>query len=299
VRFVKQRCAPVIALLAVVAGLTACEAENPARDARPWAVEKGDEYVALGDSYTAAPQTGDNADRSGCQNTRVNYPHRIAEAIGLELLDNSCNGASTNSLTNAQQIPSIVPGQRRENPPQLDAIDEDTDLVTMRLGANDYGLFARIIQCARNFEGQSGSPCADLDASGDNSLDDRLPDVRANLDAALAEIEERAPDATVVVLGYPHVAPEEGTCDLLPVPDDDYDYVRRIIEGLNTALEGAAEAAGVTYIDMYAVSEGHDICGEQPWVAGAPIRPNGATAWHPYAAESQAAAELVLEALES
>jgi hypothetical protein len=300
VRLVKQRCALVIALIAVVAGLTACEAEKSSRDARPRVVEKGDEYVALGDSYTAAPQTGDNADRSGCQNTEVNYPHRVAEAIGLDLVDNSCNGASTNALTNPQRIPSIVPGQVRENPPQLDDVDDDTDLVTIRLGANDYGLFARIIQCARNYAGQSGSPCTDLDANGGaNSLDARLADVRDNLDTALEEIGRRAPDATIVVLGYPHVAPDEGTCDLLPVPDEDYDYVRRIIEGLNTDLEGAAEAAGATYIDMYAVSEGHDICGEQPWVAGAPIRPTGATAWHPYAAESQAAAELILEALET
>ena len=213
--------------------------------------------------------------------------------------DNSCNGASTNSLTIAQRIPSIVPGQERENPPQLDDVDEDTALVTIRLGANDYGLFARIIQCARNYAGQSGSPCADLDANGgSNNVDARLADVRANLDRALDEIEDRAPQAQVIVLGYPHVAPDEGTCELLPVPADDYDYVRRIIEGLNTALESVAEEHDLTYIDMYDVSEGHDICADQPWVAGAPIRPTGATAWHPYAAESQAAAELILKALE-
>lgn len=299
-RLVKQRCALVVALLVAAATLTACDSEQAPRAERPRVVSEGDKYVALGDSYTAAPQTGPNADRSGCQNTEVNYPHRVAEALGLELFDNSCNGASTNSLTIAQQIPSIVPGQVRENPPQLDDIDEDTALVTIRLGANDYGLFARIIQCARNYSGQSGSPCSDLDANGGaNSVDPRIGDVRDNLDRALAEIRKRAPDAVVVVLGYPHVAPDEGTCDLLPVPPDDYEYVRRIIEGLNTALEGAAAAAEATYVDMYDVSAGHDICGEEPWIAGAPIRPTGATAWHPYAAESQAAAELILEALES
>ena len=299
-RFVKQRCALVIALIAVAAALTACGSEKEPRAERPRVVEEGDKYVALGDSYTAAPQTGSNSDRSGCQRTEVNYPHRVAEALGLELLDNSCNGASTTSLTTAQQIPSIVPGQVRENPPQLDDVDEDTALVTIRVGANDYGLFSRIIQCARNYAGQSGSPCTDLDGSGgDNSVDARLGDVRDNLRSALEEIKDRAPDARIIVLGYPRLTPDEGTCDLLPVPADDYEYVRRIIEGLSDALMEAAEEADATYIDMHDVSEGHDICGDEPWIAGAPIRPTGATAWHPYAAESQAAAELILEALEA
>lgn len=299
-RFVKQRCALAVALVAVAAALTACESEKEPRADRPHVVAEGDKYVALGDSYTAAPQTGSNADRSGCQRTEVNYPHRVAEALGLELFDNSCNGASTNSLTVPQQIPSIVPGQTRENPPQLDDVDEDTALVTIRLGANDYGLFSRIIQCARNYAGQPGSPCTDLDASaGENSVDDRLGDVQDNLHNALEKIEDRAPDARIVVLGYPRLAPDEGTCDLLPVPADDYDYVRRIIEGLSSALMATAEEFDATYIDMHDVSEGHDICADQPWIAGAPIKPTGATAWHPYAAESQAAAELILEALES
>jgi hypothetical protein len=50
---------------------------------------------------------------------------------------------------------------------------------------------------------------------------------------------------------------------------------------------------------MSAASEGHDICADEPWIAGAPIAPPGATAWHPYAAEGQAVAALVLAELET
>jgi GDSL-like Lipase/Acylhydrolase family len=298
---VKQRLLVPITLLAVASLLAGCDSEDPSEGAAPRVIRPGDAYVALGDSYTAAPDTGPEASGSGCNNTKVNYPHLVTAELELDLVDNSCDGASTENLTEEQCVASCQadPSFQKLIPRQLQDIDEDTDLVTFRLGANDFGLFGRIIQCA-TFVSASGSPCTDADAElGDDAVDARFDDVQENVQNGIAEIQDRAPDARIIVLGYPRMAPDEGTCDLLPVPADDYDYVRRIIEGLNTDLESAAEAADATYIDMYDVSEGHDICGDEPWVAGAPIRPTGATAWHPYAAESQAAAELILEALES
>jgi len=300
---VKQRYAVPVVLLTLAATVAACTDEPTQPRETRHTIGKGDEYVALGDSYTAAPGTGPKVANNGCFNTTVNYPHRVAAATGATLVDNSCNGATTNALT----VPQLIRNGTDETDPQLDAVDEGTDLVTMRLGANDYFLYSRIIQCAFRFSADApGTPCADFDASGgEASLDSRLGDLRNNLDRGLASIQDRAPDAEVIVIGYPRVAPDEGTCDLLPVPADDYEYVRRIIEGINAALEDAAEAADVTFIDMYAVSEGHDICGDEPWIAGAPtgpdgslVVPEGATRWHPYAAEGQVVAELVLAELE-
>jgi len=291
---VRQAYAVPVVVLALAATLAACQ-EEPSRPRDiPHTFGAGDQYVALGDSYTAAPKTGPQVANNGCFNTKVNYPHRIADATGMKLDDRSCNGANTNVLTMPQQT------IRGDRPPQLNGVDEDTDLVTIRLGANDHSLFSRIIGCS-NFFGadQPGTPCADADAAkGDESLDNRLPDLDASLVRALEDIEARAPDARILVIGYPRLVPDEGTCSELDVPADDYDYVRRIIEGLNDALEAAAASADATYIDMYAASEGHDICSDEPWIAGASIAPKGATAWHPYAAEGQAVAELVLAELE-
>jgi hypothetical protein len=288
-----RRLVPV-AGLAVLSALAGCDDEPSARSV-DYVVGPGDQYVALGDSYTAAPRTAPNADTNGCSNTTANYPHRIADATGVDLDDNSCNGATTKALTLPQPL-----GLTRENDPQLDDVGEDTDLVTIRLGANDDSLFSRIIGCARIFGADApGTPCADADATkGETALLPALADVEDSLVAGLAEIGERAPDARVVVIGYPHVIPTEGTCELLPLPAGDYAYARQIIDGLNEALESAAEEADVTFVDMYPASEGHDICAAEPWIAGAPIAPVGATAWHPYAAEGQAVAELVLAELE-
>ncbi len=108
---------PVV-LIALAAALTACQDEPSQPSPVQRVLGKGDQYVALGDSYTAAPNTGPKVANNGCFNTEVNYPHRIADATGMDLVDNSCNGATTNALTIPQQI-----GFNRENVAQLDGVE--------------------------------------------------------------------------------------------------------------------------------------------------------------------------------
>lgn len=283
--------------IALVVLLAACD-DEPEREpeSEETAIGPGDQYVALGDSYTAAPGTGPVTEQNGCQQTEVNYPHRIAEATGAELADNSCNGANTSNVINPQETAKGL----LIRPPQIEGIDGDTDLVTIRLGANDYELIKRIFNCAY-FQGASaaGTPCQDVDATaGENALDNRVVDVTDNLGNVVEEIEKRAPDARIILIGYPHLAPAEGTCDELPLPAGDYAYARRIIDGLNDALETVADDHDLTFIDMEGPSEGHDICGDEPWMAGPTLPVEGATPWHPYAAEGEAVADLVLEELQ-
>ena len=289
-----RRLSVAVGGLALVAVLAACEDEPEESGDRNFAIGSGDTYVALGDSYTAAPRTGTTETSDGCYQSATNYPHRIAESTGATLHDNSCTGATTDSLTGSQVTALST------RPPQLDDVDEDTDLVTIRVGGNDFGLFGRIINCARFFGPEkTDSPCTNFDASvAETSVANALPEVERRLVGVLEDIAERGPDARILVVGYPQVVPQEGTCELLPLPAGDYAYGRRIMEGLNSALESAADAVDATYIDMYAASEGHDICADEPWIAGAAAKPEGATAWHPYVEEGEAVAELVLAELE-
>lgn len=285
-----------LALASVVLALASCRPGDQ-EEGDPdvgYAIGPGDTYVALGDSYTAAPRTGAMDLSDGCLRSEVNYPHRIAEETGATLIDSSCAGARTSTLTGPQET-----HDGGSHPAQLDSLDEETDLVTIRIGANDYNLFARMVLCVILHKGEDGSPCADDDETlGEGSVDERIDDVEDNVVAALEEIEERAPNARVLVIGYPHIVPEEGRCALLPLPAADYDFARRIMTGFNTALRGAADRAGVEYVDMEPVSEGHDICGDEPWIAGIQVTGGNATPWHPYPQESQAVAGLVLKELE-
>ena len=98
-------------------------------------------------------------------------------------------------------------------------------------------------------------------------------------------IRGRAPDADIVLVGYPHLVPEAGRCDLLPLATGDYDYVRGIWVELGPAMADAAAAADVTYVDLLGPSRGRDICaGSAAWVNGL-VTDERAAALHPDAEE--------------
>ena len=91
--------------------------------------------------------------------------------------------------------------------------------------------------------------------------------------------------------------PDSGTCVGLPLAAGDYAEGRRISEALDAALQRAARRTSTTYVDMYAASEGHDICSDDPWVNGQKTIQGKALAYHPFAEEQRAVADLVLEKL--
>ena len=94
-------------------------------------------YVALGDSFTAAPLVPDTDLAEGCFRSSSNYPALLAEELDLELTDVSCSGADTGDVTGGQ----AVAGGRGTVPPQLRAVQPDTDLVTVGIGGNDREVF--------------------------------------------------------------------------------------------------------------------------------------------------------------
>ena len=59
-------------------------------------------YVAMGDSYTAAPLVPDRHG-DGCLRSSHNYPALVAAALPAELVDVSCSGADSTSLVGVQQ----------------------------------------------------------------------------------------------------------------------------------------------------------------------------------------------------
>ncbi|WP_158282930.1 SGNH/GDSL hydrolase family protein [Nocardioides silvaticus] len=274
------------AVLALTAALAAgCDSSDD-RD--------GGEYVALGDSYTAASLTGPpQRPASWCGRSETNYPSLVAEELDMELVDVSCNGASTRDLEGSQERAN------QTAPPQLDAVDDDTDLVTISLGGNDFGFLGRIQYCAAKYGDQGGSPCTDLNrAAGAQSVEALLPQVEDNVVTAIRDVRDQAPDAQIIVVGYPQPFPAEGTCEEAPLPAGDYPWARSVIEGLNDALAAAAEAEDVTHVDVATASEGHDICSDDPWVAGAVVPDKSTSPWHPYAEAADNIADLVVAAAE-
>jgi lysophospholipase L1-like esterase len=212
-------------------------------------------YVALGDSYSAASGVlpPDPTAPPACLRSTSNYPHVIAAATGAQLTDVTCGAAETKDFFTAQY--SGVP-------PQLDALRQDTQLVTMTIGGNDSGVFINsIVQCGiagASTLGQ-GSPCKDTYGS---SFEDTVrSSTYPSLVNALHAVRAKAPDAQVAILGYPWILPATGGCfDRMPVAVGDVPYLRSLQATLNDAVRRAADATGATYVDMNGVSEGHDAC---------------------------------------
>ncbi len=307
----RGRVVPVAVLAAVVtvllaSTLSACEIRSSAQSADEPTTRTSDPlpqsdpyiYVAMGDSYTAAHGVPGTNWLDGCLQSRRNYPNLVAATLpSAELIDVSCSGAATHHMWDERDYGTI------QHPPQLDALTADTDLVTMSIGYNDFRLFATLFgRCAELADKDpQGSPCQDrlIRPNGYDYLAKRVIIIGQRLKKVVREIRDRAPESRILVVSYPHLLPETGHCrSLVPLAEGDYPYVRGINEAMSDAQRKAAESVdGAEYVDVTAASVGHDVCSEDPWVAGIDPVPTRAAAFHPFAVEQRAVAELILAQL--
>ncbi|MCW2768418.1 MAG: hypothetical protein JWO11_4377 [Nocardioides sp.] len=256
--------------------------------------EPTDSYVALGDSYTSGPGIPVVV-QGPCFRSSNNYPHQVAAALpDTTLTDVSCAGAATRGLTNRQPTGLSI------EQPQLDAVTAATDLVTLSIGANDSHFFSSVVvgcTLLRDTD-PTGAPCRDRYVSdGQNKLLPVVDETERQIETMVRLVRDRAPEARILLVGYPQMVPASGTCDLLPLATGDYLFVRTSFQRVIDAQRRAAAATGVEYVDVQAVVAGHDICAADPWIAGVVDHPGEAAAWHPYVAEQAAVADEILRLL--
>ena len=237
------------------------------------------EYVALGDSFTAGPLIPVQVPIFGCLKSNNNFPNLTARELGLPLKDASCSGAETEDMTNPQGVSPDGP-----NPPQFDRLSKKTRIVTLQTGGNDIGFSSIAEDCTSTTN--EGTPCQDRYVhDGRDEISERIQATAPLVAAVLDGIAARSPKARVFVVNYAAILPHTGSgCwPQMPITDGDVPYVRAKQEELNAMLATEAAAAGAELIDWYAASVGHDAC--QPpvirWVepvvpvnAAAPIHPN-------------------------
>lgn len=259
----------VAATLALVASAAGC-------------VPPPDTYVALGDSYVAGPLIPNQAtDPAGCLRSDRNYPSVARPSIKVtRFVDVSCSGAETEDFRNAQ---GVTPGP---NPPQLDALDDRTKVVTMGIGGNDIGFTGIVEECA--LQNPFGSGCrSQYVRDGRDQISERIAATAPDVAQAIADVKARAKRAQVFVVGYPTILPDSGSgCyPVVPILPVDVPYLRAKTKELNAMLQAQAVAAGVHYVDVYTPSIGHDVCkgigtkwveGIVPTALAAPVHPNEA-----------------------
>jgi lysophospholipase L1-like esterase len=266
-------------------------------------------YVALGDSYTSGPKIPPHTGTPiGCDRSGRNYPALVAKELGLkaaDFRDVSCSGATTSDLTASQSTGNGT------NPAQLSALTTGTRLVTLGIGGNDIGFSSLITKCVgtgtlfkladRVTDITDKAPCKEKYTSG--GTDDVSRKIRATGDRftrVLNEIDRRAPNARIYVVGYPSILPADGTaCGRgLPIAPGDVTFLRQKQQELNTMLSQRAQAAEATYVDTFTPSAGHDACSPAAtrWIE--PLRPSSPAAMvHPNARGEHGMATAVLSAV--
>jgi len=227
----KRRIIAALAAVALGAGLLAAGAASPAT-ASPQTVAK---YVALGDSIAAGQ--GGGAPLDACLRTTGGYAAQLDQVPKVNLLRNAgCSGATIEDVWG-----------------QLSQVNRGTTVVTLTVGANDLHLDQIYAACVAVPSGGDINTC--LGAIQGAKV--AAPLLAVPLEALIDEIAVRAPNATIVVTGYPHlleyvpdpVAPINGLIAELNGATDD----------LNDAIQAAADAAGAEYADVVGAFAGHGI----------------------------------------
>lgn len=284
-RFHRRGLATVSAILGLLAAVPAAWAGSP--------------YVALGDSYTAGPGIPNPAGPLyGCARSTQNYPQLLSAGISLPLTDASCSAATTVNMTQSQYAGDGT------NPPQLDALAPDTQLVTLSIGGNDLPVAEFVATCAgMGWTNPMGAPCKAYYTRGGVDRGAQKADAVGPLVSAVIQgVRQRAPGARVLVVGYPSIVPTTASTACftqgVPLAAGDLPYLDLVTRKLNGAIKGAAQANGVEFVDLYPSSLGHDVCkaANLRWVEGI-IPGNIAAPVHPNLSGMQNAAARIRESL--
>ena len=245
--------------------------------------------VAMGDSYSSGE--GVNPYDSGTDDDwgdNRNQCHRSPDAWGRHVIPNgytnplldyvdqigtsvdliACSGATTRNV--------VVDGHEQypgEGGTQINQgkLSWATDLVTISIGGNDVGFSDIVTACALNgcaAGNVDGQPVFDYASDTLKALPDRL-------DEALSQIKAYAPNATVVLLGYPRLfsdtAEERDTCPMISKLWDvaSQDWMNSKAAEVSAVMRDAAARNGVWYLSPIDTFNNHEICGsEGEWIEG-------------------------------
>lgn len=240
------------------------------------------DYVALGSSFGAGPGVPDRDPTSPalCIRSGNNYAHQLAALRHLNLTDMTCSGATAQNVLHGGQF---------FQPPQLDAVRENTKLVTITAGGNDIYYLPNLFawSCATDPGALSWAwRLGVCDAKSDADVDKAVAQVGASLTEIGAEAHRRAPKATVVYVNYTTVLPDAGYCPAkLPITNAQFDRARQLAKTLVAKTDEAARATGSLLVSAADLTRGHDICAADPWVYGYTFSASplnyGPMAYHP------------------
>ena len=196
-------------------------------------------YVAFGDSYASGVGAGSYTSAGGsCDQSTNAYPVLWADANAPASFTNAtCSGSTTSSIESTY----------------LSDLSSSTTLVSLTVGGDDVGFTSTLEACI--LEGTSA--CESAVSSAESEAQTVLP---GKLDTLYGDIKADAPNAHVVVIGYPEFydLSKSGSCIGLSGAS------RTAINGGADVLDGVIQTAaakyGFTYVEIRPGFVGHQIC---------------------------------------
>jgi lysophospholipase L1-like esterase len=202
-------------------------------------------YVALGDSYSSGVGTRSYYDDgTTCKRSPYAFPVLAAGRIGAALTFAACSGAKVPDVGN-----------------QLGSLSSATRYVTVSVGGNDAGFAPVIIKCAQPWPTTCWGAIDDSQAFIQNTLPGLL-------DGLYSSIRAAAPNARVVVVGYPRLFNGE-ECNLAArISPGEQAELNATADRLAATIGARAAAHGFAFADARSAYSGHSVCDDVEWING-------------------------------
>uniref|UniRef100_UPI003158D8B3 SGNH/GDSL hydrolase family protein n=1 Tax=Nocardiopsis sp. N85 TaxID=3029400 RepID=UPI003158D8B3 len=228
-------------------------------------------YVSLGDSYSSGDGAGDYAPETavagGCWRSANAYAHLIEEEFDFAgaLAFYACSSHKGSAMLSELGTPDS----------QIERVTEHTSLVTLGIGGNDLGFIPVLRTCIVRMPLLESSVCT----AQEEDIAERMDKFEETLSTVVGEIRSRAPDARILVLGYPRLFPEEPPGMYYTLTVKDQLWLNGIAERFNTRIRdvvyradggiyGTREAGSVEYVNTFSAFSGHEVSAEDAWLNG-------------------------------
>ena len=203
--------------------------------------------VAVGDSYISGVGAGGVDTADPCLRSARSFAAEAARRTGSGFTDRSCAGSRIGDVL---QQAAFIPA--------------DATAVLVQVGGHDAGYASIALACLL----PSDNSCLDAIRQSESAL----PSITSGLIDISAAIRRQAPEATVVLIGYPLLVSTPKACaasQMAGLINAKETNALKALQGkLDAAIAAAARTSGARFVDWPRSVDRHSLCSPDSWIWG-------------------------------
>lgn len=228
-------------------------------------------YVSLGDSYSSGDGAGEyeegTAEPGECWRSEHAYPRVIEQEFSF---DGALGFYACSSHKGSDMLSQVGTPES-----QIERVTEHTSLVTVGIGGNDLGFIPVLRTCIMRMPLLERTACTDQE----EEVTERMDAFEDTLTEVLTEIRGRAPDARVLVLGYPRLFPEQPPGMYYTLSQSDQLWLNSVAQRFNDRIRdtayqvdgdvyGSRQVGSVEFVNVFTALKGHEVSEDDAWLNG-------------------------------